>query len=233
MKHYTPSERRELKLRVSEIFQSIDGEVNIYHQGRRAVFIRLSGCNLNCDYCDTQHENGNEMTIGEILAKVDYYKPVWKITITGGEPLIWGEGLRNLILCLRDILCGGPAISLETNGTMDFSLIPKYVNLIVDYKLKSAKASLPQNYMAKFWNLGSNDTVKFVIRDREDFEEAFAIYDQLSFNPRNPKINMILSSFAFSPVHGVLEPKELLSWMEAFKINGILNVQLHKYLGMK
>lgn len=215
------------KLNVYSIFPSIDGEVNGYSQGALTVFIRLAGCNLRCQYpCDTEYsfdtKNSKQMTIEEIVNEVGEYK-FKKITITGGEPLLQFD---NLLLLVRNLSMSQYYISLETNGSQEWRELLKYVNsIIVDYKLPSSGMQdkmLPIKYFED--NLCDKDFIKFVILNKKDFDMAIEI-QRLSENSG--------AKFAYSPVYKKLNPQTLLKWMQDAKINAVLNLQLHKILGLK
>ena len=167
------------RLKVCEIFQSINGEGT--RAGQPAVFVRLAGCNLNCSYCDTKWANGpdapcEEMTAREIHEKVSAYG-IRCVTLTGGEPL-----LHKHVDELLSELCGDDKLSveIETNGSADVSIADKMKNrplLTMDYKLPSSgmeKAMRLENYAL----LRSEDTVKFVCGSRSDLEKAAEIIER-------------------------------------------------------
>ena len=212
------------RLKVCEIFQSINGEGT--RAGQPAVFVRLAGCNLNCSYCDTKWANGpdapcEEMTAREIHEKVSSYG-IRCITLTGGEPL-----LHKHVDELLSELCGDDKLSveIETNGSADVSIADKMKNrplLTMDYKLPSSgmeKAMRIENYAL----LRSEDTVKFVCGSRNDLEKAAEIIGKYKLIDR--------CHVYLSPVFGKIDPKDMVSFMLERKLNGVnLQLQLHKFI---
>lgn len=221
------------KLNVYSIFASIDGEVNGYGQGARTVFVRLAGCNLSCKYpCDTPYAlnkiTGTLMTIPQVVKEIDKYG-LSKVTITGGEPLIQQQALRLLISKLKSHSAKRPYyVSIETNGSIEWGYDLEFGidadSFVVDYKLHSSGETdnmLPIEYFCN--NLADTDFVKFVILNKGDFNQAIQIQSLIRTSAK----------FAYSPVYGKLKPQTLLKWMEEEKVNGILNLQLHKILNLK
>lgn len=212
------------RLKVCEIFQSINGEGT--RAGQPAVFVRLAGCNLNCSYCDTKWANGHdapceEMTAREIHEKVSAYG-MRCVTLTGGEPL-----LHKHVDELLSELCGDDKLSveIETNGSADVSIADKMKNrplLTMDYKLPSSgmeKAMRLENYAL----LRSEDTVKFVCGSRSDLEKAAEIIERYKLIGR--------CHVYLSPVFGEIDPKDMVSFMLERKLNGVnLQLQLHKFI---
>lgn len=205
---------------VNEIFGSIDGEG--IRTGELATFIRLTGCNLRCKYCDTTYSftEGTPMTIDEIINKVDEigYK---NITITGGEPLIH-KNIEKLIDRLLELHY---KINIETNGAVDITpYISKNIILTMDYK---TKASGMTKYMNKqnFPLLREYDVFKIVC-SREDFEDIKELL-------RN---NEIKSYIYLSPIYQEVEPSELVDLLKELHNEGIdtskirVQVQLHKII---
>lgn len=212
------------RLKVCEIFQSINGEGT--RAGQPAVFVRLAGCNLNCSYCDTKWANGpdapcEEMTAREIHEKVSAYG-IRCVTLTGGEPL-----LHKHVDELLSELCGDDKLSveIETNGSADVSIADKMKNrplLTMDYKLPSSgmeKAMRLENYAL----LRSEDTVKFVCGSRRDLEKAAEIIERYKLIGR--------CHVYLSPVFCGIDPKDMVSFMLERKLNGVnLQLQLHKFI---
>lgn len=213
---------------VYSIFDSIDGEVNAFHQGVLTTFIRFSGCQLRCKYCDTQYalkrESGSEMNLSRLFHEVyDSRKHyLHKVTITGGEPLLQ-EDLPQLldVLLYHDI-----SISIETNGAkppLSNYLGRPQISWVFDFKLEN---SGQRNRMVEdnFRNLTTTDFVKFVVSDRMDVEEALWAGSVLRGKGCQAK-------FAFSPVHGQLRPEKLLQYLQQLGDGDeIINLQLHKYI---
>ncbi|MDD5053499.1 MAG: radical SAM protein [Sulfuricurvum sp.] len=213
-------------MKIVSIFNSIDGEVNKFHQGRFSTFIRLAGCNLFCDYCDTKwswDNKGIEMSVAEI---VDHVENSWggcgKITITGGEPLLQKEELYFLCLALKKKEYN---ISIEANGTLPIpSEWPELDWLvdswIVDYKSSSVGHNFERR--CKFAKLRESDWVKFVVGDREEYNEIFPVL----------RTSLAWDAFiAVSPMHGQLDPAELITWLQKDNLfHCVINLQLHKYI---
>ena len=175
-------------LKVNEIFKSIQGESTF--AGLPCVFIRLTGCNLRCTYCDTtySYEEGLNLNIPDLIAKIHEYKSKL-VEITGGEPLLQ-TGTNKLI---KQLLREGFAILIETNGSIDISTIHKKATIIMDIKCPGSGMS-KKNLWANINHLKHSDEVKFVISDKKDF--AWAKSKIKEFNlPQRCKI-------LFSTVHG-------------------------------
>lgn len=208
-------------MKINEIFSSIDGEG--YRAGELATFIRVPGCNLRCNYCDTKYaldENaGKEMSVKEILKEVEKYR-VKNITITGGEPLIHKE----IDLLIDLLIKKGYKINIETNGSVK---IDKYLNkclITMDYKCTSSlmeKKMLLENIE----KLTENDVLKFVIRD-SDFENVEKVLEKYK----------IKSYIYISPVYNEVELPKIVEFMKKCHKKGInmekvrLQLQLHKII---
>ena len=157
-------------MKISEIFYSIEGEgIEI---GRPEIFIRLTGCNLRCTWCDTKYalENGKEMSIKEILQEVGKY-PCKSVSITGGEPLLQREGLLELVRQLKDL---GYWIQINTNGTIFGEEVFGLVDLItVDCKCPSSSMKSDLDVLERTKEIFDSKTqFKFVISNKEDYEYA-------------------------------------------------------------
>jgi 7-carboxy-7-deazaguanine synthase len=207
-------------MKIISIFNSIDGEVNYYSQGRFSTFIRLAGCNLHCDYCDTKwswdENNGAEMTVTQVKNLVDKIG-CKKVTITGGEPLLQENELEYLIyeLCKDEY-----SITVETNGTYPINLYPSGVHWVVDYKSSSVGHSFYRG--CNFKKLTHKDWVKFVIGSRVEYEEVLPVLKE----SRDWR-----ASIAVGPMHNQLEPAKLVEWMQEDKLfHCVINLQLHKYI---
>jgi 7-carboxy-7-deazaguanine synthase len=203
-------------MRVNEIFFSIQGESS--HQGTPCVFVRLSGCNLRCRYCDTQYayDDGEEVPLEEVLGKVTQY-PSRIVEITGGEPLLQEESLE----LARRLLDRGYAVLIETNGTVDVSAVDPRAVRIVDIKCPGSGHS-----HAILWEnlrlLGERDEVKFVITSRDDYEWAKEVVRREGLAEKHAVL--------FSPAFGSLVPAELASWILQDGLPVRLNLQIHKYI---
>jgi 7-carboxy-7-deazaguanine synthase len=204
-------------LTVNEIFYSIQGEST--RAGHLCVFVRLTGCDLRCSWCDTPYafHDGRKMSVDDVVAIVDsYHCPL--VEITGGEPL-----LQEDVYTLMDRLVGGGhTVMLETGGHRPIDRVPAAVLKIVDVKCPGS-GEQDRNYWANLELLGPHDEVKFVIKDRVDYEYAREVIARYALSAHADAILL-------SPVHGVLDPKTLSEWMLADRSPGQLQLQLHKYI---
>lgn len=210
-------------MKVVEIFQSIDGEA--FNAGGITNFIRLSDCNLRCNYCDTIYgqnlSDGEEMSIDDILKKLD--KNIKRVTLTGGEPLLHRNNAYTL---LNELLKYKYIVSVETNGSIDISDFKadfKDVSFIVDYKSKS---SLMNKHMQirNFNILKKNDCVKFVVKNISDLQDMEEVY-------KNTKLSENKIPIFVSPVFGEIELVEIVNFLKTRKLNDIrLQIQLHKII---
>jgi 7-carboxy-7-deazaguanine synthase len=205
------------QLTVNEIFVSIQGEST--HAGRPCVFVRLTGCNLRCVWCDTEYafHEGRKMTVGEVVARVVGYD-CDLVELTGGEPLLQ-EGVYRLI----DALFGaGKSLMVETSGAIDVSRVDPRVIKIMDLKCP-ASGETEHNLWSNLDHLTARDEIKFVISDRDDYEWSRQVIREHKLNGR---VNAILLSCAFER----LEPARLASWMLEDRLPARLQLQLHKYI---
>lgn len=205
-----------MSLIVSEFFRSVQGESTF--AGIPCVFVRLAGCNLSCRYCDSRYarEDGVEMDLGAILDKVSEYG-IELAEITGGEPLIQSE-TATLAGALRDM---GHVVLVETNGSLDISVLPEGVIRIMDIKCPSS-GETERVLWENIWKLKPEDEVKFVIADRHDYEWARGIIMERF---AHTKTKVLLST-----VYGELPPRHLVEWMLEDKLKARFQLQLHKYI---
>jgi 7-carboxy-7-deazaguanine synthase len=207
-----------LSLKVNEIFYSIQGEST--YAGRPCVFIRLTGCNLRCSYCDTRYayEEGLDMELPLILDQVFSCRcPL--VEITGGEPLIQADTPP----LIRRLLEKNFTVLLETNGSQNIQRVDDRCIKIVDLKCPSSGME-KRNDLENLGRLSSNDELKFVIGDRPDFEFARHILDEhRKLFPKQTPVH-------FSPVFGELEPKRLAQWILDERLEVRLQLPLHKLL---
>ena len=206
-----------MSLSINELFHSLQGE-SLYN-GLPCVFVRLSGCNLRCSYCDTRYayEEGVEMDIPEILEQVAIFKcPL--VEITGGEPLLQPETPR----LVSNLLNKGYEVILETNGSLDISIIDGRCVKIVDIKCPSSAES-DKNDLNNLKRLSPKDQLKFVIGDRKDYEYAREI---LKLRSKGFPLSHIL----FSPVSGKIAPARLAKWIIEDNLRVRLHLQLHKII---
>lgn len=207
-----------MPLLVNEIFFSIQGESS--YAGLPCVFVRLSGCNLRCTYCDTRYayEEGGLMEIPEVMDRVSGYK-CRLVEITGGEPLLQEE-TPALISGLLDL---GLTVLLETNGSMDISGVDGRCIRILDVKCPSS-GEAEKNDFGNLPLLTHEDEIKFVVGDRADYEYAKGIIVEFSGVLGSLKPPLI------SPAFGKIDLKSLAAWMLEDRLNARLQVQLHKII---
>ncbi len=204
-------------LRITEIFLSLQGEANTV--GRPTVFVRLTGCPLRCQYCDSAYafSGGRQMDVDAVVTQVQDYG-VEYVTVTGGEPLAQRE-VHDLMsaLCDREHL-----VSLETSGALPIKDVDPRVVKVVDFKTPDS-GEVDRNLWGNVTHLGSRDQVKFVICSRTDYEWArtqcvrYDLYDKVA-------------DVLFSPSHEQLQARELADWIVADRTPVRMQVQLHKLL---
>lgn len=207
-----------MALNVNEIFYSIQGESS--YAGRPCVFIRLTGCNLRCAYCDTRYayDDGKKMDVPLIIDKIASYNcPL--VEITGGEPLLQEE-TSQLVEFLLD---SNYEILLETNGSQDISMIDNRCVRIIDIKCPSS-GEKGSNDLNNLNRLTEKDEVKFVIGDREDY-----LYAREILNLIEQRVSEKIT-IHFSPWFNKIEPKELANWILSDHLNVRLHLQLQKYI---
>ena len=204
------------ELRLTEIFFSLQGETS--RTGLPTVFIRLAGCPLRCEWCDTTYSftGGETWTIGDILDKVASYGTQY-VTVTGGEPL----AQKNCLVLLTALCNAGYDVSLETSGALDISGVDSRVSRIMDIK-PPASGEADRNRWENLSLLNRDDEIKFVLADRNDYEWSLAVMRREDFPREVPVL--------FSPVYGKLEARTLAEWMLEDRIHARLQIQLHKYL---
>ncbi len=207
----------QVTLVVSEIFLSIQGEST--HAGRPCAFVRLSGCNLRCGWCDTEYafSEGRRMALSEILEQVEGFG-CDLVEITGGEPLLQ-EGVYPLI---GELLAHGRSVMIETSGARDVSRLDPRVIKIMDLKCPGS-SEVDRNLWSNLQHLSTRDEVKFVLSDRTDYEWARDVIERHRLAAR---VNAVLLSCAF----GQLEPTQLAAWMLQDRLRARLQLQLHKYI---
>jgi 7-carboxy-7-deazaguanine synthase len=205
-----------MSLEIKEIFKSIQGEST--YVGLPCVFIRLAGCNLRCSFCDTPDawENGREMEIGDVLNQVgDLCAHL--VEITGGEPLLQRETPE-----LARLLCEeGHTVLVETNGSMDISVLDKRVVRIMDLKCPSSGES-EKMLLGNVGHLTALDQVKFVIGSRGDYDWA---KDKILNLGLEGKCEILLS-----PAFGRIEPGQIVAWMLQDNLKARFQLQAHKYV---
>lgn len=203
-------------LRVTEIFHSIQGEST--HAGRPCVFVRLTGCNLRCVWCDTAYafHGGSSRSLEEILATVDGFG-CRLVEVTGGEPLAQAGAIPLLARLVEE----GYEVLLETGGSLPIDEVPDGVRRIVDVKCPASGES-GRNLWENLDRLRPGDELKFVIAGREDYEWARAKVGEGALAERVPVL--------FSAVHGGLEAGTLARWVLEDRLPVRVQVQMHKIL---
>ena len=204
-------------LTINEIFYSVQGEST--YAGRPCVFVRLTACDLRCSWCDTPYafHEGKKRTLEDVLQEVEAYDcPL--VEVTGGEPLLQ-EAVYPL---MESLLARGKTVLLETGGHRSTARVPPDVVTILDVKCPGSGES-HRNCWENLEHVRSHDEIKFVVKDRADYEFARDAIAQRSLTGR-------VSAIHLSPVHGVLDPKTLSEWVLADRLPVRVQLQLHKYI---
>ena len=204
-------------LTVNEIFHSIQGEST--HSGRPCVFVRLTACDLRCSWCDTPYAftEGRKVSVDDVVSQVGTYG-CELVEITGGEPLLQ----RDVYPLMRTLLERGHEVLIETGGHLSVAEVPEGVARIVDVKCPGS-GEAHRNYWPNLEVLTAQDEVKFVIRDRADYEYARDVVARHGLIPR-------VAAVLFSPVHDVLPPADLAAWILQDRLAVRLQLQSHKYI---
>jgi 7-carboxy-7-deazaguanine synthase len=204
-------------LTVNEIFHSIQGEST--RAGLPCVFVRLTACDLRCSWCDTPYAftEGRKMALDDVVAAVERHDCAL-VEITGGEPLLQDE----VYPLMRALLDRGRTVLLETGGHRSIDRVPREVITVVDIKCPGS-GEADRNDWSNLDRLAPHDELKFVVRDRADYEWAREVVARRGLASR-------AAAVLFSPVHGILEPAELSAWVLADKLPVRVQLQLHKYI---
>ncbi|GAB6124965.1 radical SAM protein [Humidesulfovibrio idahonensis] len=208
-----------MSLQVCEIFKSLQGESSF--AGRPCVFVRLTGCNLRCRYCDTiyAYAGGESLSMRQVLERIETLgeaQPDILIEFTGGEPLLQESAVELMNALARS----GRGVLVETNGSRDISVLAREVAAIVDMKGPSSGESEKMD-LTNLERLRERDELKFVIGDRADYAHMLSLLSRV--DPRRNTVNA-------SPLFGALAPAELAAWILADGLNVRLNLQQHKYI---
>jgi len=204
-------------LRITEIFHSLQGESRTV--GIPTVFVRLTGCPLRCQYCDTAYafEGGELMEIDAIEAVLGDYGCQY-VTVTGGEPLAQPNCLP-----LMERLCdAGYSVSLETSGAMPIEHVDKRVSIVMDLKTPASRET-DKNRYENISHLKRSDQVKFVICDEKDYQWSKAKVDQYDLGSRVDEV-------LFSPSFEEIQPAQLAEWILRDKLKIRMQMQLHKMI---
>lgn len=205
-----------LRLRVSEVFLSLQGEAAA--TGWPTVFVRLTGCPLRCVWCDTEYafHGGQSRDVESVVAEVADYG-VRHVCVTGGEPL----AQKNCQPLLAQLCDAGYSVSLETSGAIDVGAVDARVNKVIDLKAPASGES-QRNRWDNLDKLTAGDQLKMVLADRNDYEWACGQLREHDLAAR--------ATVFFSPVAEQLPPGQLADWIVADRLPVRLQVQLHKYL---
>jgi 7-carboxy-7-deazaguanine synthase len=204
-------------LTVNEIFYSIQGEST--RAGQPCVFVRLTGCDLRCSWCDTEYAfyEGRKRSVDDVLAEVERYGcPL--VEVTGGEPLLQTD----VYDLMKRLIEQGRTVLLETGGHRPIDRVPSAVVKVIDVKCPGS-GEAARNHWPNLESLLPHDEVKFVVKDRADYDFAKDILERYRLASR-------CAAVLFSPVHDVLEPRELSEWMLADRVPARLQLQVHKYI---
>ncbi len=203
-------------LTVNEIFKSIQGESS--HTGRPCIFIRLTGCNLRCSWCDTEYAfyEGQPKSVKDIMAAIDPLG-VPLVEITGGEPLLQDE----VYDLMNALLAQNYEVLLETGGGVSVAKVPKRVIKILDVKCPGSGEDA-KNLWDNLDHLHPHDEVKFVLKDRADYEWSRDVLQRRDIHQK--------AQVLFSPVYDTLGLKELAAWVLADNLPVRVQTQLHKII---
>ena len=208
--------RTPARLKITEIFHSLQGEADTV--GIPTVFVRLTGCPLRCQYCDTAYafHGGEWQTLDEILARVASFQ-TRHVCVTGGEPL----AQRTCFTLLERLCEAGYRVSLETSGAIDAAPVDPRVVRVIDVKTPGS-GEVTRNLPANLEALRPADQIKFVICDRADYEWSRALVREKNLAQR--------CAVLFSPSHEQLPAPQLAEWILEDRLPVRFQIQLHKYL---
>lgn len=204
-------------LKINEIYYSIQGESS--WAGWRCVFVRLTACDLRCNYCDTEYAfyEGKKRALDEILAETLAFDcPL--VEITGGEPLLQ----KNVLPLMAQLCDAGKTVLIETSGAHDISPIDPRVHRIMDLKTPGS-GECARNLWTNIAHLNTRDEVKFVIGSREDYEWS---REQVRVHGLAGRCGGVL----FSPIFGRIEPRQIVEWILADNLPVRFQLQVHKFI---
>jgi 7-carboxy-7-deazaguanine synthase len=204
-------------LTINEIFYSIQGEST--YAGRPCVFVRLTACDLRCSWCDTQYafHEGRKRTLDDVMEEVEKFD-CRLVEVTGGEPLLQEE----VYPLLHGLLDRGNTVLLETGGHRSTARVPEPVVTILDVKCPGS-GEAHRNDWDNLARLRPHDEVKFVVRDRADYEYARDVIVRHGLGGRAAAVHL-------SPVHGVLDARALSEWVLADSLPVRVQLQIHKFI---
>ncbi|HJN75120.1 MAG TPA: radical SAM protein [Myxococcota bacterium] len=205
------------RLRVSEIYTSVQGEST--HAGRPCVFVRLTGCNLRCSWCDSAFTfTGGERRSIDAVVDEALSHGIGLVEVTGGEPLLQ----RQCLVLLQRLVDRGAEVLLETSGSISTEGVPAEVRVILDLKAPDS-GEADSNDLGNIPRLRPHDEVKFVLASRRDFDWAVAFV-------RAHDLGQRVTAVLFSPVWGALEPATLVEWLLSSGVPARLGLQIHKVI---
>jgi 7-carboxy-7-deazaguanine synthase len=218
-------------MQITEIYKSIQGEST--YAGVPCVFVRLTGCNLRCSWCDSEYTftGGRRVSLEEVMREVEGLGAAGLLEITGGEPMLQE---REVVPLMQNLLDQGYTVLLETSGERPLERVPKGIIKIVD--VKCPDSGEPDTFrMENLQTLASQDEVKFVLSSRADYEFA---RDFVASHNLSRRVNAVLFSPAFAKDASggrdasqcLLDPRELAGWILADRLPVRLGLQLHKFI---
>jgi 7-carboxy-7-deazaguanine synthase len=219
-------------MQITEIYKSLQGEST--YAGLACVFVRLTGCNLRCNWCDSEYtfQGGRKMAVEEVLDEVSRLSPGGGfVEITGGEPMLQE---REIVPLMKRLVSEGYTVLLETSGERPLEQVPNAVIKIVDVKCPDSGEG-DTFRLENLETLTTRDEIKFVLSSRGDYEFArnFTLHHNLA-----ERVNAVLFSPAFrkdatgarDSSHCLLDPQQLAEWMIADNVSARLGLQLHKFI---
>lgn len=219
-------------MRITEIYKSIQGESSF--AGLPCIFVRLTGCNLRCSWCDSEYTftGGKPMSQDEVVAAVRALAPVKLVEITGGEPMLQE---REVVPLMQALLAEGYTVLLETSGERPLANVPREVHKIVDVKCPASGEANTFNF-ENLKTLTGCDELKFVIAHRADYEFARDFVRQHSLEHAQ-RVGSIIFSPAFrkdavgrSAENALLDPRVLVDWTLADGLSVRVGLQMHKFI---
>lgn len=211
-----PASSDQTLLRVTEIYPSVQGESSF--AGKPCSFVRLTGCPLRCRWCDTAYgfEGGEDLAIADIITRLKHYG-LKLVELTGGEPL--AQAAANSLMAT--LINEGFELLLETGGSEDIKGVPPQTHIILDIKCPDSRMA-HRNLWSNLGLLKPTDEIKFVVASKADYQWAKQIIAKHDLDQRFQVL--------VSPAYGLIQPKDLSSWIVEDKLNVRLNLQLHKFI---
>jgi 7-carboxy-7-deazaguanine synthase len=211
------AEEKDKTIVVNEIYHSIQGEST--WAGLPCVFVRLTFCDLRCNYCDTEYAfyEGKKESLGNVLEAVMKF-PCPLVEITGGEPLLQ----KNVLPLMTMLADAGRTILLETSGAHDISGVDPRVHRIVDLKTPGS-GEVERNFWSNMEHLTKLDEVKCVIGSREDYDWSREKIQKFDLTNR-------CHAVLFSPIFGRIDPREIVEWILADNLDVRFQLQVHKFI---